>query len=243
MSTHATASKHWSESDLAQLTVEKGFRLRGLEVTRLDTFIDAAFAFVLTLLVISFDEIPSSYDELYVAMKRIPSFFMSFVVLMIFWLHHRRWSRWYGFESRFTIFLSLAVIFLILVYVYPLRIIFEAMFWSISDGYFPASFSTRTVEEFSWVFVIYSTGSLITALLFYGLYKASEMSSTSLGLNELELKITKNNMLGWLVLAIFSLASIVLALTMPDPLVPLAGYIYFVFYPFIWSLRKLTNRT
>jgi hypothetical protein len=37
--------------------------LRGLEVTRLDTFVDAAFAFALTRLVISFDEIPSGISE------------------------------------------------------------------------------------------------------------------------------------------------------------------------------------
>ena len=74
MSTHATASKQWTESELNLLPIENNVRLRGLEVTRLDTFIDAAFAFVLTLLVISFDQIPSNYDEMMVAIKRIPGF-------------------------------------------------------------------------------------------------------------------------------------------------------------------------
>ena len=60
MNTHATANKLWTEKELEGLTVEDRFRLRGLEVTRLDTFVDAAFAFVLTLLVISFDAIPSN---------------------------------------------------------------------------------------------------------------------------------------------------------------------------------------
>ncbi|CAN5847200.1 hypothetical protein BH23GEM9_BH23GEM9_04520 [soil metagenome] len=40
-----------------------GFRLRGLEMTRIETFTDAAFAFALTLLVISMDP-PSSLAEL-----------------------------------------------------------------------------------------------------------------------------------------------------------------------------------
>jgi hypothetical protein len=53
MTTHATSDKQWTETELDSLTVESQFRLRGLEVTRLDTFIDAAFAFVLTLLIIS----------------------------------------------------------------------------------------------------------------------------------------------------------------------------------------------
>ena len=92
MNTHATAGKQWTEAELDSLTVESQFRLRGLEVTRLDTFIDAAFAFVLTLLVISFDEIPSNYAEMMAAVKRIPAFAASFALLMMFWLPHRRWS-------------------------------------------------------------------------------------------------------------------------------------------------------
>ncbi|MCZ6500144.1 MAG: hypothetical protein O6844_06605, partial [Gammaproteobacteria bacterium] len=74
MTTHATSDKKWTEAELDSLLVEDRFRLRGLEVTRLDTFIDAAFAFVLTLLIISFDEIQSTYAELMVAVKRIPAF-------------------------------------------------------------------------------------------------------------------------------------------------------------------------
>ena len=89
MSTHATAGKQWTETELDGLTTEDHFRLRGLEVTRLDTFIDAAFAFVLTLLVISFDEIPSTYAEMLAAVKRIPGFAASFAVLMMFWLQLR----------------------------------------------------------------------------------------------------------------------------------------------------------
>ena len=38
--------------------VENDFRLRGLEMTRIEVFVDAAFAFAVTLLVISFDAIP-----------------------------------------------------------------------------------------------------------------------------------------------------------------------------------------
>ena len=98
MNTHATAGKRWTAEALDGLTVENDFRLRGQESSRLDTFVDAAFAFVLTLLVISFDEIPSSYPEMLEAVKRIPGFAASFAVLMMFWLQHRLWSRRFGLE-------------------------------------------------------------------------------------------------------------------------------------------------
>ena len=41
MNPHATAGKQWTETELNSLTVASQFRLRGSEVTRLDTFIDA----------------------------------------------------------------------------------------------------------------------------------------------------------------------------------------------------------
>ena len=42
----------WTEEKLADLPSNNGFRLRGLEATRLDTFVDAAVAFATTMLVI-----------------------------------------------------------------------------------------------------------------------------------------------------------------------------------------------
>ncbi len=156
MNTHATAEKQWTQAALDSLAVEKRFRLRGLEVTRLDTFIDAAFAFVLTLLVISFDQIPSSNAEMIDAAKRVPAFAASFATLMLFWLEHRNWSRRYGLENSRTIGLSLALIFVVLVYVYPLRTLFEGMFFSLSDGFFPASFQIESFADLRTMFVTYS---------------------------------------------------------------------------------------
>ena len=43
-----------------------GLRARGHDVTRLEAFVDAAFAFSLTMLVISANGIPVSYTHLYV---------------------------------------------------------------------------------------------------------------------------------------------------------------------------------
>ena len=44
---------NWTDEALAALPVKQGVRLRGLEMTRLETFCDAAFAFAVTLLVIA----------------------------------------------------------------------------------------------------------------------------------------------------------------------------------------------
>lgn len=230
MSTHATASKQWTALDLERLPIEKNVRLRGLEVTRLDTFIDAAFAFVLTLLVISFDEIPSSFDEMLLAIKRIPAFFASFCVLMMFWLSHRRWSRRYGLESNRTVLLSLAIIFMVLVYVYPLRMMFEGMFASISSDYLISDLKLKTYAELRAMFLFYSIGSGVMALLVCDLYRNALINQHALGLNQDEIFVTTLDMTNWFISAIFSLISIVITIVVPDGLVPLAGYVYFLMF-------------
>ena len=52
--------------------IQGGFRMRGLEMTRIEVFVDAAFAFAVTMLVISFDAMPTSYGEMIQAVKNIP---------------------------------------------------------------------------------------------------------------------------------------------------------------------------
>ena len=59
---------------LDSLPRKRGFRLRGAEMSRLETFADAAFAFALTLLVISIDEIPASFPEFSAALRNVPVF-------------------------------------------------------------------------------------------------------------------------------------------------------------------------
>ena len=226
MNTRAKAGKQWTETELDRLTVESEFRLRGLDVTRLDTFIDAAFAFVLTLLVISFDEIPSTYAEMLAAVKRIPGFAASFAMLMMFWLQHRRWSRRYGLENSKTILLSLTLMFVVLVYVYPLRMIFEGMFFGLSGGYLPSSFRIETDDELRMIFVFYSVGFSAMSLLISQLYRTVMRSSTMLALNHLELRTTRIVMQEWALAASFGLLSILLALVVAVAWVETAGYVY-----------------
>jgi hypothetical protein len=47
-----------------------GFRLRGIAMTRLETFIDAAFAFAITMLVIATQQIPDDIETLLAALWR-----------------------------------------------------------------------------------------------------------------------------------------------------------------------------
>src|SRR2546429_7258140 len=111
-----------------------GFRLRGIEMTRLETFIDAAFAFAITMLVIAAQQIPDDIETLLAAFKNVPAFVASIVVLGIFWRGHWLWSRRYGLEDGVSIFISWAMIATILIYIYPLKAIFSFMWFFLSGS-------------------------------------------------------------------------------------------------------------
>src|SRR5256886_2497573 len=105
-----------------------GFRLRGIEMTRLETFIDAAFAFAITMLVIAAQQIPDDIETLLAAFKNVPAFVASVVVLGIFWRGHWLWSRRYGLEDGVSSFISWALLVTVLIYIYPLKALFGSMF-------------------------------------------------------------------------------------------------------------------
>jgi uncharacterized membrane protein len=242
MATYATSSKQWTEQALAALPQEGVFRLRGLEVTRLDTFVDAAYAFVLTLLVISFDDIPSDYAEMLESIKRIPGFFASFVVLMLFWLSHRKWSRRFGLENNATLLISLAMIFMVLVYVYPLRMVFESMFKSLSGGFFSSTFTVASHDELRGVFIYYSIGFAIMAALSAILLWTTLRSAGSLSLNTAERSVTRVEAGVWLTCMLLGLLSVGIALSASNTYITLAGFIYFFTYPLIWVTVKIMTR-
>src|SRR3981189_2438847 len=121
-------------ADLDALPRLRGFRLRGIGVTRLETFIDAAFAFAISMLVIAPQQIPDNIDALLGAFRNVPAFVASIIVLGIFWRGHWLWSRRYGLEDGISIFISWAMIVTILIYMYPLKAIFSSMWFLLSGG-------------------------------------------------------------------------------------------------------------
>lgn len=217
----------WSEKELEKLKVRDGFRLRGLTTTRLETFIDAAFAFATTMLVISIGDIPDSYHELIEALKGTPAFGMSFASILLFWLGHRRWSRRYGLEDGLTIFISMSIIFMILVFVYPLKLMFSALGAWASGGWLPSEFRLTQTAELINLFIIYGMGFAVLTVLMGLLYYRVKKLKKQLSLNRLEILITNQEIALWLILAATGFISGFFALIFPPPIAVYAGFVYF----------------
>src|SRR6476646_7585910 len=124
-----------------------GFRLRGREVARLESFSDAVFGFALTLLVVSLD-VPKSFADLLATMRGFPAFAICFLLLAVIWNSHYKFCRRYGLDDGTARFLTCVLLFLVLFYVYPLKFLFNVSLNSLFGAPIPAT--TRiTTEELS----------------------------------------------------------------------------------------------
>ena len=150
--------------DLDALPRLDEFRLRGLQMTRLETFIDAAFAFAITMLVIAAQQIPDDIAALLAAFRNVPTFIFSIFVIGIFWRGHWLWSRRYGLEDGVSIFVSWAMLVTILIYIYPLKAVFGAMFYFLSHGQFGRILGPSTEAQVRTLFAVYAIG--FTAIAF-----------------------------------------------------------------------------
>ena len=151
--------------DLSKLPVEGGVRQRGEQVTRLETFVDAAFAFAMTLLVVSFDAMRESFVQLYDALRRLPAFLAGFAILAMFWHAHHRFSRRFGLEDATIVFASMLLVAVTLFYVYPLRMVMSAAMVFFTGGWAPSEFKVQSFLEFRLIFVIYGVGFAILAAI------------------------------------------------------------------------------
>lgn len=223
------------------------FRDRGTVNTRLETFVDAAFAFTLTLLVISFDSVPTTFDELTYALRLTPAFLASFALLMMFWFAHRSWSRRYGLDGTAAALISMALVFILLVYVFPLRSIASAALARMTGGWVPLELKITNENEARGLFVIYAVGFMMASYCMAALYYYAYRVRAVLALSDAEVFVTRMDVCSWLIIGSTGILSMVLAVTLPASLLGFAGWSYAslgIVMPLFgaWIGRQLSNK-
>jgi uncharacterized membrane protein len=217
--------------------VVDGFRMRGREVTRLESFSDAVFAFALTLIVVSL-EVPKSFADLIRTMRGFPAFAVCFLMLATIWNTHYKFSRRYGLDDATTRFLTCTLLFIVMFYVYPLKFLFTL---GINDMIFGGSGDLQiTHRDLSTLYSIYGFGFAGIYFAFTLLYLHAWRLRDILDLSELEKLETRYVMLRVLFVSIVGLLAAVLA---QMPWFPSwGGLIYFLLIPILRGFRMIHRR-
>lgn len=205
---------------------ENGFIIRGEAMTRVETFVDAAFAFAITMLIISVDEIPKSVADLFRVARDIPAFITSGMQIGLIWYNYSLWSRRFGLQDGTTVALSLALVMLVLIFIYPLKLVFMGMFNWLSDGYLSPNLGGMTLNDLSNLFVFFAAGFIALSSIDYYLYHHTLKKAEYLCLTDYEKYYCESEKTAYIILAVTALISAVMAKTLPGLWIISAGFIY-----------------
>ncbi len=199
---------------------DRFFRWRGGEVSRLEALFDAVIALALTLIVVTV-EVPSSFDELLIAFRKLPAFAICFAILLMCWYYNFLFHRRYGIEDFPVVIMNSILMFLVIFYVYPLKFLYFLMFDQAS--------ATIQREQVPTLMCMYSGGFVAIFALLLGMYVYAYTKRTGLGLSQNETTLTKMKLTEMSIYIGLGLGSIAIAISSLP--VPIAGLIYILTGP------------
>ncbi len=128
-------------------------------ISRIEAFSDAVFAFAATLLVVSLGA-DSQDSVLNLDMKAFLSFGVCFFVLIGLWSVHYNFFRRNEYIDSWIIAVNSVLLFVILYYVFPLKSLINS--W--------VGFNRLNTDDFSNLFQLYSLGFFLIFLCFAAMY-------------------------------------------------------------------------
>jgi uncharacterized membrane protein len=149
--------------------------------TRLEGFSDAVFALAATLLVVTL-EVPGDYDELLDALGGFPAFGLAFGALVSLWAGHRQFFARYPLGDPWTVFINGVLLFVVLLYVYPLKLLAEVVaerfLWASS-----AEVDAMDAGEIRGLYLIFGAAVVATSIAMAALYLRAWQLRDGLGLD------------------------------------------------------------
>jgi uncharacterized membrane protein len=199
------------------------------ETQRLDAFVDAAFAFAVTLFIIAGTEPLGGFADLQRALLRVPAFAAGFALVALFWLGHRRFGQLAPRRDAMSVFLSLAIVFVILVLVYPMRLLTESGAHWLSGQVLPGGELITTLEDLQGVYVVYGLGFALLAGLYTLLFHRVGRRPAAAGTDGAGAAAARSAARTWAVITAAGLLSAAIAVIVPIARAPYApGMAYWV---------------
>lgn len=198
-------------------TPEDAVRIRRHQPTRMESFVDASFAFAITLVVVAVGHVPASVPEMLRALHGLPTFAVCFLLLAGIWLAHRSWSRCYDIEDAVSVRLSLILVFVVLIFVYPMRMLFAQALLAWSGGWLTdgSVAPMATTTELRTAYAVFGIAYAAIATIFVLLYTHSLHCAERIALDAAERLFTRRRREEWFGQLATCIVSVALAHALP----------------------------
>jgi hypothetical protein len=225
----------------ANLSTFAEARAERAESTRLDNFVDGAFAFPITLPVISGAGLPRNVAALGHALRGVPAFAACFAQLAWLWRAHVRWRDNVRLTERGSLPWSLLLVFFALIFVFPLHLVYAGMFNGVSSGILSPDVTAfaRGNQGVAVLFVCYGLSYACVAGTLATPYRHGARTATWMDRGA-AVGVRVSSVV-WAYVAAVGLLPALLALVLPPQWKGLAGWAYFLLV-FIGLIAKRYRR-
>lgn len=166
------------------------FRIRGKDISRVEGLSDAVFGFAIALLAISL-EVPKTSGEVIHALTGAIPFGITFLMLFNLWRIQFNYFRRYGIEDTKIVWLTAVLLFVLLIYIFPLKFIMTVLTTKLLYG---SRFHRETMlaeRDVPQIFMAFGFGMSAVFAVFAAMFDHAYRLRDELQLNELELFETR----------------------------------------------------
>ena len=225
--------------------LDPNFRYRGLDQTRIETFSDAVFAVAFALVVLS-SAVPETFDELRKSISDILPSFICIVLIVVIWYQHYVFFLRYGLQSTKTVTVNTFLLFMLLVYVYPLKFLarflvelYSGLIFGRPDNFMNSFGGEMNSENMTLLMTAYGAGATLIFMTMAWLYRHAYKKREDLDLSEYETFATQVSLWQNLLMSSIPFLSTVVAFLHPFGHGALnfgiAGFIYMLYPPVMLS--------
>ncbi len=204
---------------------EANFQWRGADVSRLENLSDIVFALVITLA--AAQSVPTSFDELTSLWRDAISLGTCFALLVTIWRTHHVFFRRYDLQDERTLTLNAILLFLILVYIYPLKFMTDFVVQFFTGGYIGEDVeAVLTFAQVPWLYVVYGGFFAGVYGIFACLYAHALKRADEIGLSKRERAYTRFEIEFALGVVVLTGIIIVLGFVLPPIIAPFVGALF-----------------
>lgn len=238
-----------------RIGMNKEFRLRGENQSRLETFSDAVFALSITLLIVS-SSVPESFEDMIRVFADFIPFAMCMALITYIWYEHFLFFIRFGFRNTRIVLLNAILLFLILFFVYPLKFLSKLLvgiyvkpiiqlFGGDTQWMYGPREMLNSFDQMSWLLMIYgffgtSIFGIMALMYRYALSKKKELK-----LNKIEEFDSHLSLQSLLIMAGVPFFSIIISFLFRFSIWGgiLGGFSYMLYIPlFIFFSKRGKNR-